>query len=321
MATAKFSSAGLELTEGYADHLARLAEVSKEVTLPGVFGTRQRYDILGERFVYPRPEGMRVRNTFVCLPGREIPVRCYWPRVEGTPPVILYMHGGGFVAGGVDSHDYIVAQLAEATGAAIVSVHYRRGPENKYPAMHEDCYEALLWTVENAGVLGWDATRLAVAGDSAGGLLSTAICMMANDRGGPKISYQALIYGAFSDRKGRKGHEAAKDTTLTVDSLKELGAAYIDPMPDGHTDKLAIPMHATDEELAALPPAYFLNAEYDVLLEEEQEYAARLEDLGVPVTVDTVPGTMHGLLRAMDLAPACRAALDRMAAKIAQALA
>lgn len=310
----------LKLAEGYAEHLDRLAAIKAEVSIDGLAGTRLRYDILGERYRYDMPAGMRVRNTFIVKPGREIPLRIYWPNVEKTPPVILYLHGGGFVAGGVDSHDMITAQLAEATGAVVVSVHYRRTPENPYPAMQDDCYEALLWTAEQGELLGWDPSRMSVAGDSAGGLLSTAVAMMSEKRGGPKLRHQALIYGVFDFDLERPSYKTAKDTTLTLEMAKMLAPAYLAGNPDAINDPVATPISAKREDLENLPPAYLLNGEYDLLLEEELEYAEMLREAGVDVTVEVVPGTMHGLLRAMDICPPAREAFDRMATAIKEAL-
>lgn len=307
----------LTLAEGYEAHLKRLKAVVDEVPVPGLMGTRLRYDILGERYAYPRPEGMRVRNTFIVKPGREIPLRVYWPDVDGRPPVILYAHGGGFVAGSHDSHDMIIAQLAQATGAVVVSVHYRRTPENPYPAMHEDCYEALEWTASNGELLGWDASRLSVAGDSAGGLLSTALCIMSKRRNGPRIRHQALIYGVYDFDLERPYYRTAKDTTLTLDAIRNLAPAYLAAHPEAIADPVATPLSAKREDLEGLPPAYMLNGEYDILLEEELEYAELLRAAGVDVKVDVVPGTMHGLLRAIDICPPARAAFDRMCADIA----
>ncbi|GAB7542745.1 alpha/beta hydrolase [Cupriavidus sp. 8B] len=312
---------GLELAPGYATHLDRLSAVARDNPLQGLAGTRLRYDILGERYTYARPAGMRVRNTSVVLPGREIPLRIYWPAHETTPAVILYIHGGGFVAGSLDSHDMIVAQLAQATGAVVVSVQYRRTPENPYPAPQNDCWEALQWTVVNGELLGWDASRLAVAGDSAGGLLSTAVCMLAKQRGGPSIRCQALIYGVFDMNPERLYYRTAKDTTLTYDSIRPLVPAYLGSHPRAAGDPVAVPLRASTEDLRGLPPAYLLNAAYDSLLEEELEYAALLEGAGVPVKIETVPGTMHGFLRAMDVCPAAREAFDRMAAAMNRRLA
>lgn len=312
---------GLELAEGYAAHLDRMRLVARDNPLQGLAGIRLRYDMLGERYVYPLPKGMRVRNTFMVLAGREIPLRIYWPATEETPPVILYIHGGGFVAGSPDSHDMIVAQLAHATGAAVISVHYRRTPENPFPAAHEDCWEALQWTAAQGAMLGWDSSRLAVAGDSAGGLLSTAMCMLAKQRGGPRILCQALIYGVFDMNAERPYYRTAKDTSLFYDSIRTLVPAYLGTRPGAAADPLAVPLRASADELRGLPPAYFLNAQYDPLLEEEAEYAAMLEQAGVPVTVETVSATMHGMLRAMDVCPAVRQAFERMALVLRRRLA
>ena len=302
----------LKLADGYDIHLKRLLAQRSEVPLTGIMGVRLRYDLIGQHYneTYIRPAGMRIRNTFVVKSGYEIPLRIYWPKTEQKPAVIVYFHGGGWVAGSHDSHEMTIAELAQATGAVVVSVHYRRAPENPFPLPQEDCYDAVEWVVETAQLNGWNAARMSVAGDSAGGCLSTQICVMSKRRGGPRIRHQALLYGVF-DGCYRPYFRKAKDQTLTVEGMREYFVAYTGGKAD--VDPLAQPVRLHRSDLEGLPPAYFLNAEYDALLEEELEYSEMLRGAGVEVAVETVPGTMHGLLRAMDVCPPVRDAFDRLA--------
>jgi acetyl esterase len=310
----------MQFAEGYEVHLERMALLGRDVKAGGVAGTRLRYDLMGERMQPPRPAGMRVRNTFAVLEGHEIPLRVYWPADVARPPVILYLHGGGFIAGSPDSHDMITAALAEAAGAAVVSVHYRRCPENPCPAPQEDCYAALLHVVAEAEALEIDAGRLAVAGDSAGGLLSTAVAMMARDRSGPAIRHQSMIYGVFDFDMERPYYKTAQETALTLARMRDLSGAYW-----GYGTPIASPitwpLRAPPEALRGLPPAFFLNGGYDSLLQEEEEYAALLASAGVRVRSLTVPGVMHGFLRALDVSPPVHAAFLEMVADIREHLA
>ena len=138
------------------------------------------------------PEPARVEDRTVPGPGGDIPVRVYAAAGDNLP-VVMFFHGGGWVLGDIDSHDGTCKQLlAELGDAAVVSVHYRLAPEDKYPAAADDCYAAAAWVAENGSEIGVDGSRMAVAGDSAGGNLSAVVAQMARDKGGPAIAAQVL---------------------------------------------------------------------------------------------------------------------------------
>jgi acetyl esterase len=142
----------------------------------------------------------RTQDVELVLPLRNLPARLYVPEGAGeNPPLVIYYHGGGWVIGTIETHDGTCRALARASGAAVLSVGYRLAPEHPYPAPVEDCYDALVWTSRHAGDLGCDHTRLAVAGDSAGGNLSAAVAIMARDRSGPALRHQLLIYPVTDD--------------------------------------------------------------------------------------------------------------------------
>jgi acetyl esterase len=271
---------------------------------------RLRYDLLAEEFRRPYPAGMRVRNTSIVLAGHEVPVRIYWPPDVEKPPIICYFHGGGFLSGSIESHDMITSALCEFTGAAVISVHYRRVPENPYPMPQEDCYAAICWAAARADALGVDGSRMAVAGDSAGGLLSTAVAMMARDRNGPSLRHQALIYGVFDFDLERASYRTAKDPLLTYEAIQYLAPAYLGGRLDTH-DPYAVPMRA--KNLTCLPPAYVLRAEFDTLFEEEGEYAARLQAANVATRLRDAPKMIHGFLRAIEISSPAKQELMRMA--------
>jgi acetyl esterase len=151
-------------------------------------------------------EVSRIEDRKIPGPAGDIPVRIYVP--YQTPiGAIVYFHGGGWVIGGIFSHDNVCRSFANAAGCIVIAVDYRLAPENKFPAAPEDCYAATVWAADNAEMLGYPAGKLAVGGDSAGGNLATVMCLMARDRGGPKIAYQLLIYPATDSAMNTRSYK------------------------------------------------------------------------------------------------------------------
>jgi acetyl esterase len=247
-------------------------------------------------------------------PAGEIPIRVYTPEEapEETPgergplPVLVYYHGGGFVICDLDTHDSICRALANAARCAVVSVDYRLAPEHRFPAGPEDCYAAACWVAEQASSAGFDASRLAVAGDSAGGNLAAVVSLLARDRGGPRIAHQLLIYPvtdcAFDTPSYR---ENAEGYLLTREMMRWFWHHYLGRESDA-ANPLASPLRA--EKLGGLPPATVLTAEFDPLRDEGEAYAARLREAGVPVEATRYEGVFHGFFGMTDvLEPAVQA--------------
>lgn len=266
----------------------------------------------------PAPETLNVRDWHVPASGREIPIRLYRRKDVSAPPVLLYFHGGGWVNGSIDTHDSITWGIAEATGALVISVHYRRAPENPYPAAFDDCWEVLLWAARSGPWLEADAGRLGVSGDSAGGNLAAAIALMARDRNGPGLRLQGLLYPVTDTDIDRPSYRTAKDPLLTRDGMRFYLDAYLQGRLDTR-DPLAMPIHAPS--LAGLPPAYVMTAEHDPLRDEGEDYAARLQAAGVPTVLSRGAGTIHGFLRARFASPMAQDALLHLSAWIKQRLA
>jgi len=162
----------------------------------------------------PAEDLARVEDITVPGPAGDIPVRVYVPAGSGPFPTVVFFHGGGWVIGNIDTHDVPVRRLANLVPAVVVSVDYRLAPEHPFPAAPEDCYAATAWAAENIGRYGGDGSRLAVAGDSAGGNLAAVVAQMARDRGGPAIAFQLLVYPAV-------------DARMTHASITENGDGYL----------------------------------------------------------------------------------------------
>jgi acetyl esterase len=235
----------------------------------------------------------RVEDRRIPGPAGEIPVRIYTPEGEAPLPVLAFFHGGGWVIGSLESHDALCRAIARAVPAIVVAVDYRLAPEHPFPAGLEDSHAALVWIAENAASFGGDPARLAVGGDSAGGNLSAAVSLLARDRGGPKIAHQLLIYPATNLRGDTVSmRENAEGYFLTRSLMAWFGNHYIT-----HEQTLlphASPLLAPD--LAGLPPATVITAEFDPLRDEGEAYAARLRESGVAAEYACYDGMIHGFI-------------------------
>lgn len=236
----------------------------------------------------------RVEDRTLAGPGSDVPVRVYTPNGKGPFPILLYLHGGGWVIGSRDSHDDLCRSLCHRAGTVVVSVDYRRAPEHKFPAALEDSYAALCWCAQRAAEL-CDGSRLAVAGDSAGGNLSAALSLYARDRGGPPLRLQVLIYPATNYGFDTASyHENAEGFGLLRDAMIHYWNSYLAKPEDGR-NPYASPLQAAD--LRGLPPALIQTAQYDVLRDDGEAYAARLQRAGVPVQCTRYLAMNHGFVQ------------------------
>lgn len=232
------------------------------------------------------------------VPGTagDIPIRVYWPRplrAEERIPVILFLHGGGWVLGNGNTYDTHCRRLANAAECVVVFAEYRLAPEHRFPAAVDDAYAVLRWLKENAPLLGGDRRKIAVAGDSAGGNLSAALCLKSRDLNGPPICAQALIYPVTDhwDAGYLSYVENAENYGLTRDLMKWFWAHYLGPDGD-RRHPYAAPMRAAF--VANLPPALVITAGYDPLRDEALAYAGRLEEAGNIVQRKHYEGQIHG---------------------------
>jgi acetyl esterase len=217
-----------------------------------------------------------------------VPVRIYRP--HRTHGAVVWLHGGGFVMGDLDTEHPWAARLADGTGAAVISVGYRRAPEHRFPAALDDTYAVLAWTAGHAAELGIDPARIAVGGHSAGAGLAAAVALRARDQHGPPIRYQLLNQPELDDRQATWSARQFTDTPwMTRDKLAATWRHYLGATP---ASPYAAPARAAD--LAGLPPAHIATAEFDPLRDEGITYALRLLQAGVPVELHQWPGTFHG---------------------------
>jgi acetyl esterase/lipase len=255
-------------------------------------------------------------------PGGQIPVRIYTPEGQAPFPLLVYFHGGGWVIGNLDTHDSACHALANGAGCVVVSVDYRLAPEHKAPAAAEDCYAATRWVAENAASIGGDGARIAVGGDSAGGNLAAAVALMARDRGGPPLVHQLLVYPVTNyDLTTPSYLEAACNEPgflCTRDTMVYFWDQYLQDEAAGRNPYVS-PLLA--EDLSGLPPALVVTAQYDVLRDEGQAYAARLQEAGVPTTVSNYDGMLHAFFSMGNVLDQTRPVRDEAAAALRSAFA
>lgn len=254
----------------------------------------------------------------------DIPARIYWPPVQqhDNLPVLVYYHGGGWAIGDLDTHDHVARAHAVGAEAIVVSVDYRLAPEHPYPAGVEDSWAALRWVGEHAAELGGDPTRIAVAGDSAGGNLSAIMALRARDAGGPPLVFQLLWYPvAVGDLKAPSFIENADAYILNQDVMNAFLTWYL-PGVD-LDDPASLPTDvapANAQSLSGLPPAFIGTAEHDPLRDDGGRYAELLTAAGVAVQHSNEPTMVHGYVSLALASPAATEAAERGIAALRAAL-
>jgi acetyl esterase len=289
----------------------------------GVDVARQRLRDLPRRQFHPE---LRVQNRSIDGPAGPINIRIYWPPTDhGTPPVLLFFHGGGFVVGDLDTHDGTCRQHAVGASAVVVSVEYRLAPEHPYPAAVDDAWAATQWVAEHGSEIGADADRLAVAGDSAGGTISAVIAQRARDCAdsadgvGVKLAFQLLWYPSITaDLSLPSFTENADAAVLDRAAIAAFSRWYAGEVDLSDPPPGMAPGRA--ENLAGLPAAYIAVAGHDPLRDDGIRYGELLAAAGVPVEVDNAETLVHGYVGYAGVVPAATAALDRGLAALRAAL-
>jgi acetyl esterase len=215
---------------------------------------------------------------------------------NGSLPAVVYTHGGGWVLGNFATHERLVRDLTEQTGAAFVFVNYTRSPEAQHPVAIEEVYATVRWVAEHGAELGLDGDRIAVAGDSVGGNMTAAVTLLAKERGGPAIRYQALLYPVTNAAFDTGSYDAfAEGPWLTRMAMQWFWDAYL-PQATMRADVTASPLQATIEQLRGLPPALVITDEADVLRDEGEAYGRKLRQAGVDVTAIRYQGVFHDFM-------------------------
>jgi acetyl esterase/lipase len=266
-----------------------------------------------------------VQDRWITVPSDvgDVPVRIVRPPGAVEPlPVVLYMHGGGWVLGNAGTHDRLVRELAVGAGAAVVFVEYDRSPEARYPVAIEQGYATARWIAREGAANGLDPERIAVAGDSVGGNMTAALALMAADRGDVRFVHQSMYYPVTDAAMDTASYEQfAEGYFLTAKAMAWFWDAYA-PDLDRRAEPYASPLRASDDQLAALPPALVIVDEADVLRDEGEAYAARLRKAGVAVTTVRYDGITHDfmMLNPLSETHATRAAVAQAISVLRDAL-
>lgn len=289
-------------------------------TEDGIEAMRLRLRNLPRRTVHPE---LRVEDRAITGPAGAIGIRIYWPPTDSAassdPPVVLYFHGGGFVMGDLDTHDGSCREHAVGAGAVVVSVDYRLAPEHPYPAAIEDAWAATMWVAEHGPEIRADCTRMAVAGDSAGGTIAAVIAQKARDEKRPPVVFQLLWYpSTMWDNSLPSFTENANALILDAKAIADFSRWYAGELDVSSPPAALAPGRV--ENLAGVAPAYIGVAGHDPLRDDGIRYGELLAAAGIPVQVDNAETMVHGYIGYAGVVPAATAALQRGLAALRVAL-
>ena len=265
-----------------------------------------------------RPAALdRVHDRFVPGPDSDIPIRIYTPlgSSEAELPGMIFLHGGGLVAGDLSTHDAFCRKLSNATAHRIVAVDYRLAPEHKFPAAAVDADAACAWVIENARALGLDPSRLGIAGDSAGAALAILACLAAKSAGRSMPAFQLLLCPITDFAAATESRNLFAEGYLIDRRMIEHDLRHYLPTGNSPADPRISPLHATD--LCGLPPALIHVAEFDPFRDEGEAYAERLRAAGVAASATRHRGMIHLFYALPGVLPAAEAVLQQIAAQLA----
>jgi acetyl esterase len=255
---------------------------------------RANAEVSFQAFNQPLPASVTIADRTIPGPAGEIPVKIFTPAGQGPFPLVVYFHGGGWVIGSPATHTKLCAELAEGAGAVVVSVHYRLAPEHTPPAQLDDCVAAVRWAVDHAAELNADGSRIALAGDSAGGNLAACAALRLRDEGGPRARLQLLLYGAFTGNNDLPSViENGEGKILTRQMMDWFYRHYLSAGADPK-DPYIFPING---DLRGLPPAHLIVGTLDPLLDDSKLYAEALQKAGVPVKLSIYQDQPHIFLQ------------------------
>ena len=256
----------------------------------------------------------KVEYKYFSGPSAELPMKIYTPEGVGPFPAVVFFHGGGWVAGNIESNGVQHQQIAHDARAVVIAVNYQKAPEHKFPVPFDDCYATLEWVHANAEGLNINRDEIGVAGDSAGGNLAVAVALKARDVYGPKIAFQVLIYPAVDYKFDYPSMiENAVGYSLTTQAMQWYWDQYMGSAADLENPYFR-PMAA--KNLAKLPPTFTLTAELDPLRDEGEIFAQRLHDAGVKSILKRYDSLIHGFALMQGFLPEARAAMQDIADNI-----
>lgn len=287
-----------------------LAGQSEWPSIRGIPIDKLRDSVRASSVDLPQPQVRlaAIEDRLIPGPGGDIPVRIYTPEGQAPFPVVVYFHGGGFVVGDLDTQDVVARALAYGAGAIVVSVAYRLAPEHKFPAGPEDCRAALQWTAAHAASIGGDPGRLAVAGDSAGGVLAQGMAIQAQEDG-PRLRAVVNWYGpaVHPVPEGGSMIEFENGPILRADDARYFHELYVEDIADDEDYRISpakAPAHA------GLPPHYIASAECDPIRDAVESYIPVLRAAGVSVQAKRYPGMVHGFVSWVGFLPGAQEAMS-----------
>ncbi|GAB2918786.1 alpha/beta hydrolase [Paraburkholderia jirisanensis] len=267
--------------------------------------------------------GVVISEKTIAENGQNVKLYVMKPEhVKGKPPVLIFIHGGVWIAGDFENHKRLVRDLVVGSGAAAVFVEYTPIPDAVFPTQIEQSYAAAKWVAEHGAEIGVDGTRMAVAGNSVGGDMTAALALMAKDRGGPRIRLQVLLIPATDTNFDTQSYRDFDTGRFLSRAFMQFGWSIYAPDDKTRNNPYAVPMRATPEQLRGLPQALVITAENDPLRDEGEAYARKLKEAGVPVTATRYNGMIHDfvLLNGIHDAPGTQAAIRQASDAIRDAL-
>jgi acetyl esterase/lipase len=267
--------------------------------------------------------GIEVGERRITVDGRDITLYIVRPEgVTGSLPTFMFFHGAVWIAGNFENHKRLVRDLVVGSQAAAVFVEYTPVPQARFPVQINQAYESAVWVTEHGEELGLDGSRLAVSGNSVGGNMAAAVTLMVHDRGGANVVFQQLMWPALDTNLDTGSYRAFGEGRFLPRAFMEYGWDHYAPDAETRGHRYAAPLQATLEQLRGLPPTLIQTAENDVLRDEGEAYARRLDEAGVEVTCVRYNGAIHdfALLNALRDVPSTGAALRQAAAELARHL-
>ena len=289
----------MKLEPQIADFIKRADEISSGSTSISVSDQRREYDDYCSYYSPPLPAGVISTDEIIITSSWNVPTRWYRYTESHSRVCVIYFHGGGFILGGLNSHDFLCARLCRDSGCHVISVDYRLAPEHRFPAAFEDCFNVLQIIQNESQHHGIDSNKVFLCGDSAGGNLTAAVALANRNRGGPHLAGQIMIYPVLAADTGLPAYSECRDAPMLTTTQTEF---YMEMyLGEGEHNAYSAPLLSDD--LGDLPPALLLPVEYDPLRDDACAYHEGLSAANVDSTLYLGKGLVHGCMRALDSSP------------------